>query len=209
MLGRAKDSFDRLPREGLKGRLKAGVDALNRRLDPSESMLKCLTAAHRCTVAPAAGEAVVTTRCVDGCWDGMGWDGRRDGMDCRLLSPSRTHGPLAHDTTCGGLAAAAHARGVANDEANQPGGLTEAERELQLEVVYPAKLSGEQVRATLSQLVAARTKRHQNLAYGSTAMLPVSLAMGRLPGTYTRHTAHRALCPCSRMLVDRAQCTCA
>jgi hypothetical protein len=72
---------------------------------------------------------------------------------------------------------------VANDEGNQPEGLTEAERELQLEVVYPAKLSGEQVRATLSQLVAARTKRHQNLAYGSTAMLPVSLAMGLLPGT--------------------------
>ncbi len=107
-----------------------------------------------------------------------------------MLSPSRTHVPPAHDTTCGGLAAAAaaaHARGVANDEANQPDGLTEAERELQLEVVYPAKLSGEQVRATLSQLVAARTKRHQNLAYGSTAMLPVSLAMGLLPGTYTRH----------------------
>jgi hypothetical protein len=59
LLGRAKDSFDRLPREGLKGRLKAGVDALNRRLDPSESMLKCLTAAHR-TVAPAADEAVTT-----------------------------------------------------------------------------------------------------------------------------------------------------
>ncbi len=71
MLGRAKDSFDRLPREGLKGRLKAGVDALNRRLDPSESMLKCLTAAHRCTllvVAPAAADEAVatTTRCVDG-----------------------------------------------------------------------------------------------------------------------------------------------
>jgi hypothetical protein len=77
---------------------------------------------------------------------------------------------------------------VVNDEANQPDGLTEAERELQLEVVYPAKLSGEQVHATLSQLVAARTKRHQNLAYGSTAMLPVSLAMGLLPGTDTHTT---------------------
>jgi hypothetical protein len=66
------------------------------------------------------------------------------------------------------------------------------EGELQIQVVYPAQLSGEQVRATLSQLVATRTKRHQNLVYGSTAMLPVSLAMGLLPGTHP-YSARRSM----------------
>jgi len=61
-------------------------------------------------------------------------------------------------------------------------GANEARQRTEIEVLFPAKLSVHQVRSALPQLVAARTRQHQYLLCGSALLLPVTLAMGFLPG---------------------------
>ncbi len=54
--------------------------------------------------------------------------------------------------------------------------------EARIEVLYPSLLGHDTVSQTLSQLIKSRTAKHHQLLFGSTALLPVTLAMGILPG---------------------------
>lgn len=46
LMQKAKEAYDNMPREGVRGHLRTAVDALQRRLDPTEAVLKALPAAR-------------------------------------------------------------------------------------------------------------------------------------------------------------------
>jgi len=51
-----------------------------------------------------------------------------------------------------------------------------------LEVIYPSKMDNERVRKSMEEMMHERTEKHLQRVYGATALLPVSLLMGLLPG---------------------------
>ncbi len=116
----AKESFDQISHEdGIKGSLKKMVDGLNKRIDPTESMLKSLSSAYSASAVPK--RAATTT-------------------DVHI-------GEEGH-----------------------------------VEIVYPSLLGQDIVSQTLPNLIRSRTAKHHQLLFGSTALLPATLAMGILPG---------------------------